>query len=105
MRQRVADALDGNRLLTPIGNTSTGYLWHYAGMADGAAPTGAGPAQTPLGLGILVAQAVVFLLTLLLAIPTTRRRRVRAAKVAAGPARDDAAPATAAERSTGADDE
>ena len=34
-----------------------------------------------VGIGILVGQGVVFALVLLLAIPTTRRRRVRSAKV------------------------
>lgn len=79
-RQRVADALDGNRLLTPIGSTANGFLWNYADLVDGPAPTGAGPLGTPLGQGIVAGQLVVFALTLLLAIPTTRRRRVRAAR-------------------------
>jgi GT2 family glycosyltransferase len=79
-RHRVAEALDGNRLLTPVGSTAYGFLWHYSGLAEGTAPTGPSPAGTPLGLGILVGQAIVFGLTLLLAIPTTRRRRVRSAR-------------------------
>ena len=79
-RQRVADALDGNRILTPIGSTANGFLWNYGDMADGTAPTGPGPLGTRLGTWIVVGQAVVFGLTLLLAIPTTRRRRVRAAR-------------------------
>jgi len=82
--QRVTEALDGNRLFTPIGATSSGFLWHYAGLADGAAPTGPGPLGTDWGVAVVVGQAVVFGLTLLLAIPTTRRRRVRTAKAGTG---------------------
>jgi hypothetical protein len=79
--QRVAEALDGNRLLTPIGSTASGFLWNYADLAEGEAPGGPSATGTSLGVGILVGQAIVFALTLLLAIPTTRRRRVRAARV------------------------
>ncbi len=81
VRQRAQEALDGNRILTPIGATSTGFLWHYEALADGAAPTGPGNTDTPVGLGVLIGQAIVFGMTLLLAIPTPRRRRVRAARV------------------------
>ncbi len=81
VHQRIAEALDGNRILTPIGDTTTGYLWHYEGLAQGEAPGGPSAGATPLGLGILIGQGVIFGLTLLLAVPTTRRRRVRAAKV------------------------
>jgi hypothetical protein len=76
-RQRLIEALDGNRILTPIGQTANGFLWHYEALADGVAPSGPGPTETTLGVGILVAQGLVFGLTLLLAVPTTRRRRVR----------------------------
>jgi len=78
-RQRISDALDGNRILSPVGDTASGYLWHYDGLAAGAAPTGPGPLGTTTGIAILVGQGIVFALTLLLAIPTTRRRRVRSA--------------------------
>ena len=80
VRQRTAEALDGYRILTPIGDTAFGFLWHYEGLADGTAPTGPGPHDTSLGIAILVGQGVVFGLTLLLAVPTTRRRRVRSAR-------------------------
>jgi hypothetical protein len=79
IHQRIVEALDGNRLLTPIGETSVGLLWQYDDLADGTAPSGPGPLGTRDGVWIIVAQAIVFGLTLLLAIPTTRRRRVRAA--------------------------
>ncbi|MEP6481853.1 MAG: glycosyltransferase family 2 protein [Rhodoglobus sp.] len=85
-RQRITEALDGNRILSPIGDTVNGYLWHYDGIGQGKAPTGPGPAATPTGIVILVGQGIVFGLTLLLAIPTTRRRRVRLARVQRGTA-------------------
>lgn len=100
---RIVESLDGNRILSPIGNTSLGYLWHYEGLADGDAPIGPGSMGTTTGILIIVGQAVIFGLTLLLAIPTSRRRRVRAAKVTgseasmtelADPA-DDLTPSTA----------
>jgi hypothetical protein len=86
--QRVTDALDGNRILSPVGDTVNGYLWHYTAFAPGKAPSGPGPTETNLGIGILVGQGIVFGLTLLLAIPTTRRRRLRSARVT-GDERDD----------------
>lgn len=82
VRQRVAEALDGNRILSPIGETANGYLWYYSAIGDGEAPGGPSIVGTNLGVGILIAQGLVFGVVLLLAIPTTRRRRVRSAKVA-----------------------
>ncbi len=79
-RQRITDALDGNRLLTPIGDTSTGTLWHYQGLGEGTAPSGPGPWQSTTGIVVLAGQGIVFLFALLLAVPTTRRRRVRSAR-------------------------
>jgi hypothetical protein len=79
-RQRITDALDGNRILEPVGDTVNGYLWHYPALGAGTAPTGPGPIGTTTGIGILVGQGIVFALTLLLAVPTTRRRRVRSAR-------------------------
>jgi hypothetical protein len=79
-QQRAAESLDGNRLLTPIGNTAAGYLWAYEGLGEGEAPSGPGATDTSLGLGILIGQGVIVGLTVLLAIPTTRRRRVRSAR-------------------------
>jgi len=77
-RQRIADALDGNRILTPI---TPGTLWTYEGLGQGAAPTGPGPLETGTGIAVLAGQGVVVLLAVLLAIPTSRRRRLRAARV------------------------
>ncbi len=77
--QRLVEALDGNRLLSPIGQTANGYLWQYEGLADSPAPASPSPTDTALGTAILIGQGIVFGLTLLLAVPTSRRRRVRAA--------------------------
>jgi hypothetical protein len=79
-RQRIVDALDGNRILTPIGDTSTGTLWNYEALGEGAAPSGPGPLGTTTGIVVLAAHGIVVLLALLLAVPTTRRRRVRSAR-------------------------
>jgi GT2 family glycosyltransferase len=73
-RQRVADALDGNRQLTPIGDTSRGLLWHYQEIDNTEPATGPGATETPLGLGILIGLGFVFFITLLLAVPTSRGR-------------------------------
>ena len=75
--RRATEALDGNPVLTPVAQTPAGQLWAFAPLAPGAAPTGPGPLETPLGVGVLVGQGVLVGLTILLAIPTTRRRRVR----------------------------
>ncbi|MBX3099061.1 MAG: glycosyltransferase [Salinibacterium sp.] len=80
-RQRLTDALDGNRVLTPIGDTTSGTLWHYNGLATGSAPGGPGPLGSTVGIVVLVGQGIVFLVAVLLAIPTTRRRRARSARV------------------------
>ncbi|WP_213814322.1 glycosyltransferase family 2 protein [Glaciihabitans sp. dw_435] len=74
-RQRAADALDGNAILAPIGDTSQGLLWHYDNLAPGTAPTGDSTLGTPLGILILGVTALVFFVTLLLAVPTSRGRR------------------------------
>lgn len=79
-RQRIVDALDGNRILTPIGDTSTGTLWNYEGLGEGSAATGPGPLGSTAGIVVLVVQGLVVLFALLLAVPTTRRRRLRSAR-------------------------
>ncbi|GAA1226870.1 glycosyltransferase family 2 protein [Rhodoglobus aureus] len=78
--QRIIEALDGNSLLNPIGDTDQGYLWHYPGGSETTRTIGPSNIGTQLGQAILAGQALIFGLTLLLAIPTTRRRRLRAAK-------------------------
>lgn len=73
-RQRAAAALDGNSELAPIGDTAQGLLWHFpAGTAD-MEPVTAPVVPAALGVGIAGGQALVFFVTLLLAIPTSRGR-------------------------------
>jgi hypothetical protein len=79
-RQRIIEALDGNSSLNPIGDTEQGYLWHYPEGSETTNAIGPSNTGTQLGQAILAGQALIFGLTLLLAIPTTRRRRLRAAK-------------------------
>jgi len=68
VRQRTTEALDAAAVLTPTGNTP---LWEYRALEEG------GTAFTPtvIGQAIPIAQGVVFAIALLLAIPTSRRRR------------------------------
>jgi len=73
LAQRAAEALDGNPALEAVGTTALGSLWRFT---DLKIETPAATGRTPLGAGVLVAQGVIVLLALLLAIPTGRRRRV-----------------------------
>jgi GT2 family glycosyltransferase len=74
VRQRAADALDGNRVLTPVGDTTLGLLWRFTAL-----PTTGLDRPTPDGgaarVWILGVTALVFFVTVLLAIPTRGRRR------------------------------
>ncbi|MEV8253437.1 glycosyltransferase family 2 protein [Rhodoglobus sp. NPDC076762] len=79
-RQRIIEALDGNSLFNPIGDTAQGYLWHYPDLPDSETPSGPSNVATPWGQIVLIGQGALLGVTLLLAIPTTRRRRLRAAK-------------------------
>jgi GT2 family glycosyltransferase len=90
VHQRAREALDGNRLLTPIGDTADGFLWYYEGLSDDPAPSGPGNTDTPIGLAVLIGQGVIVGLTVLMAIPTSRRRRVKAARVTGAETTDDA---------------
>jgi GT2 family glycosyltransferase len=74
VRQRAEDALDGNNDLTPVGDTSLGQLWRFTALPV------TGLNSTPPDGGILRTivlggQVLVFLVTVLLAIPTRGRRR------------------------------
>jgi GT2 family glycosyltransferase len=71
---RVTAALNGNEVLTPIGETTEGRLWHYQEVSDDEAFAGKAAVDTPVGLGILVGQGFIFFVTLLLAVPTGRSR-------------------------------
>ncbi|ARC57415.1 hypothetical protein AS850_10040 [Frondihabitans sp. 762G35] len=72
LRQRASQSLDGNALLQPVGSTSSGLLWRYT---DATVRTVATPADGPLRPIVLATWALVFGSALLLAIPTTPRRR------------------------------
>ncbi|MDQ1574129.1 MAG: hypothetical protein QOH44_1688 [Actinomycetota bacterium] len=74
VHQRTEDALDGNRALTPVGDTSLGLLWRYAALPTNDLK-GASPDGGTLRPFVLVGLGLVFFVTLLLAIPTTGRRR------------------------------
>ena len=69
VRQRTSEALDATPVLTPTGQTP---LWEYTGLDDSGA---AAYTPTRIAVAIPVAQGVIILLALLLAIPTSRRRR------------------------------
>jgi GT2 family glycosyltransferase len=71
---RVTAALDGNEVLTPIGQTIAGRLWHFQEVSDETATAGKAAVDTPLGIGILAGQGFIFFVTLLLAVPTGRSR-------------------------------
>ncbi|MBX3193953.1 MAG: glycosyltransferase family 2 protein [Microbacteriaceae bacterium] len=67
-RQRTSEALDASPLFTPTGNTP---LWEYTALEE----TGGQPGPSLADIAVPLAQGVVLLIALLLAIPTTRRRR------------------------------
>ena len=76
-RKRAAEALDGNPQLTAIGETTTGFLWRFDDLGDSVPDSGPGPLGTPLGIIVAIAQGIVLVITLLLAVPTGSRRRPR----------------------------
>jgi hypothetical protein len=69
VRQRTREALDASPLLTPTVSTP---LWEFTGLDDSGAPAAA---PTTMGVAVPIAQGAIVLIALLLAIPTTRRRR------------------------------
>jgi GT2 family glycosyltransferase len=74
VHQRAADALNGDGALTSVGSTPMGLVWRYAG------PAGSGVSTVPTvdqseRTWYLAALGVVFLITLLLAVPTRSTRR------------------------------
>ena len=81
---RAQQALDGNALLVSVGQTPDGFLWRYTGSDDNRYAQGPSNTGTTLGLWILVAQGLVIGLTVLLAVPTGRRRRLRPQRSGAG---------------------
>jgi GT2 family glycosyltransferase len=75
LHQRAADALDGNPALSAVGETSNGLLWRVE--RPGFAAIASHPSNTATATGriVVIGQAIIFGLTLLLGIPTSRRRR------------------------------
>lgn len=72
LRVRAISALDGNAQLAHVGETGRGMLWRN----DGEASTGPAPETTPLWSNVvLIGTGVVFLIALLLSIPTAASRR------------------------------
>jgi GT2 family glycosyltransferase len=69
VRQRASEALDATPVLTPTGQTP---LWEYTGLDHGEA---AGFVPTRIGVAIPIGQGIIVAIALLLAIPTSRRRR------------------------------
>jgi len=72
LQQRASGALDGNALFLPVGTTTSGELWRYTAATERTTKT---PADGPLRPIILLSWALIFGSALLLAIPTTPRRR------------------------------
>jgi len=77
IRDRTGESLDANPILTAVGQTDNGYLWHFEGLEVTAPEQNPGPTDTVIGLGVTIAQLLVFGVALLLAIPTSRRPRTR----------------------------
>lgn len=73
--ERAGEALDGNALLAPVGETPRGLLWRYTDAPDDRAAIGPGDTETGYGLTVLIVQSAVLALAVLLAVPTSRRRR------------------------------
>ena len=75
VHKRTSEALDSNALFAPVGATDNGLLWRFEGLSGQKTITTAGNTDTALGTFILLGQGTVFGMTLLLGIPTARRRR------------------------------
>ncbi|MHC5795271.1 glycosyltransferase family 2 protein [Lacisediminihabitans sp. FW035] len=75
VHKRTSEALDSNALFAPVGATDNGLLWRFSGLSDEKTIVPPGNTDTALGNLILVGQGVIFGMTLLLGIPTARRRR------------------------------
>ena len=73
LHERVTTALDGSDRVTAVGASSSGLLWRVASPVEPLpAPSATG---SNLSGVVLAVQAVIIFLTLLLAVPTTRRRQ------------------------------
>lgn len=73
LHDRARSALDDDPVFTVVGETEAGLLWRFVGSEDlDARVPGPGNLDDAGRVGVLAAQALVFALTLLLAIPTGR---------------------------------
>ncbi|MFT7764861.1 glycosyltransferase family 2 protein [Clavibacter tessellarius] len=71
VHDRASSALDDDPVFTAVGQTEAGLLWRFVGSEDlDAQVAGPGNLDDAGRVGVLAAQALVFALTLLLAIPT-----------------------------------
>ncbi|MEC5170211.1 glycosyltransferase family 2 protein [Glaciihabitans sp. GrIS 2.15] len=75
VHKRTSEALDSNALFAPVGATDNGLLWRFEGLPNEKTIATVGNTDTALGSLILVGQGIIFGMTLLLGIPTVRRRR------------------------------
>ncbi|MDM4762716.1 glycosyltransferase [Galbitalea sp. SE-J8] len=80
-RDRAIEALDADAQLTAVGATAGGQLWFAPAVAGERGPT-VHPGSSPFRELVLVADGLVFGVVLLLAIPTSRRRRSTVAPTA-----------------------
>lgn len=77
--KRITIALDGNDRVSSVGQTASGLLWRVTTPPETAPESHPGNTDTPYGALVLAVQGIIVFLTLLLAVPTSRRkRRVRA---------------------------
>lgn len=72
---RVATALDGSDRVSAVGSSASGLLWRVSTPPQAQTDTPPGNTDTAYGRTVLAVQGTVVLLALLLAIPTSRRRR------------------------------
>ena len=90
VRTRALDALNNNALLSPVGHTANGMLWRVLDVPEQAPQLQPQDTGERLGTGILIGQGTIFALTLLLGIPTARRRKRRVLVSGSRPQQADA---------------
>jgi len=73
VRERAVAALDASASLSAESDSADGTLWAFTALDRSTAEPSP---HHGYGTGVLLAQALVFLVTLLIALPTRRRRRV-----------------------------
>jgi len=72
LAQRASEALDGDAVFQPVGDTDNGLLWRYVDAVDERADR---PDPGPLRVVVLATWLLVLGSAFLLALPTTPRRR------------------------------